>query len=374
VAVPLARRILTRRPLRLLTAAAAVGFAVLVMFMQMGFYYSFGDSQALLAMFLDADLVLMNPLRVHLNQCDQFLRAQLGRACSVPGIVSCYPVQVSQIGLESKDDLRVRPARLMAFPPVRSPLRGVEPPVILSLRETGSFAFDRLSRPIYGPLDVGSQVDTDRQPMRLSGTFDYGPNFSVDGTLFMSEGSWLSIGHGDPNLVSYGIVHVGPGVQVMDVQQAVFHATQGEVMAMTPGEMHQAEVAYLNKYAPLGAVFGSGLVIGLIVGVVICYQVLFNEITDQIAQYATLMAMGFGSKFISRLVLHQSLLLSMVGFLPGLGAALLLFSILRQRTGLLLTLTPERIAVIFVLTIAMSVIAGLLAARKALSSDPADVF
>jgi putative ABC transport system permease protein len=374
MAVPLARRILTRRPLRLLTAAAAVGFAVLVMFMQVGFYYAFGDSQALLTMFLDADLVLMNPLKVHLNKGDRFTRAQLGRACSVPGIVSCYPLYVSQIGLENKEDLRVRTARLMAFPPNRSPLRGVDPSVILSLRETGSFAFDRRSRPIYGPLEVGSQVDTDRQPMRLSGMFDYGPNFSVDGTVLLSEGSWLSIGHGDPTLVAYGIVHVGPGVQVTKVQEAVSQATQGEVMAQTPGEMHEAEVRFLNKYAPLGAVFGSGLVIGLVVGVVICYQVLFNEITDQIAQYATLMAMGFGSKFITRLVLKQSVLLSFVGFLPGIAASLLLFSLLRQRTGLLLMLTPERVAVIFVLTVLMSIIAGLLAARKALSSDPADLF
>ncbi len=43
-------------------------------------------------------------------------------------------------------------------------------------------------------------------------------------------------------------------------------------------------------------------------------------------------------------------------------------------TGLLLHFTPERVAFVSLMTVSMCVVAGILAVRKVLQADPAELF
>ncbi len=76
------------------------------------------------------------------------------------------------------------------------------------------------------------------------------------------------------------------------------HDLPDSFILLTPDEMRQREVMHTIKAVPVGAIFGIGLIIGFAIGIVICYQILFNEITDHMAQFATMMAMGCGPKDI----------------------------------------------------------------------------
>ena len=120
--------------------------------------------------------------------------------------------------------------------------------------------------------------------------------------------------------------------------------------------------------------FGIGLVIGFLIGVIICYQILYTEIADHLGQYATLKAMGHENRFLRSLVRIEALLLSLLGFGPGLGAGLLLYDILQRLSGIVMALTPARALLVLVLTMLMCLLAGNLAVRKALSADPAELF
>ena len=60
--------------------------------------------------------------------------------------------------------------------------------------------------------------------------------------------------------------------------------------------------------APIGAIF-IGLLVSLFIGTVICYQILYNEITDNLSQYATLKAMGFDDLFVL-IILEEASVLS----------------------------------------------------------------
>ncbi len=113
---------------------------------------------------------------------------------------------------------------------------------------------------------------------------------------------------------------------------------------------------------------------GLVVGTIICYQILFTDITDHIAEFATLKAMGYGSMYFLRLVLQQSIYLTILGFVPGLMITYLLYQLLAKTTGLMMIFTPGRIGLVFLLTLGMCVVSGLLAVRKLWSADPASLF
>src|SRR4051794_10149826 len=128
------------------------------------------------------------------------------------------------------------------------------------------------------------------------------------------------------------------------------------------------------NHTPVGTIFGFGMGMGFVVGVVICYQVLSSDIRAQLAEYATLKAIGYGDSFFRKVVLHEALFLSLLGFAPGFFLSLALYDGLAWGTGLLMNLTPGRAALILSLTVSMCVLSGLVAIRKLLSADPVELF
>ena len=56
---------------------------------------------------------------------------------------------------------------------------------------------------------------------------------------------------------------------------------------------------------------------GLVVGMIIVYQILFADIADHLAEYATLKAMGYTNRYLAAVVLMEATILAVVGFVPG---------------------------------------------------------
>jgi putative ABC transport system permease protein len=84
--------------------------------------------------------------------------------------------------------------------------------------------------------------------------------------------------------------------------------------------------------------------------------------------------MGYGRRYFLRVVLEEALYLSVLSFLPGLLVSLYLYHALAGWTGLRMQLTFLRALRILLLATAMCVTSGVLAMRKVLSADPADLY
>jgi putative ABC transport system permease protein len=134
------------------------------------------------------------------------------------------------------------------------------------------------------------------------------------------------------------------------------------------------EIAFWGTNTPIGIIFSIGTVMGLLVGVIICYQILFTDIQDHLAEFATLKAMGYGPYYFLRFVMLQSFYLSIFGFLPGWFISVGLYEFLSEWTGLVMMLTPLRVLLVFFLTFLMCTISGALAVRKLWAADPATLF
>ena len=113
---------------------------------------------------------------------------------------------------------------------------------------------------------------------------------------------------------------------------------------------------------------------GFLVGTIICYQILATDISDHLSELATLKAMGYGTAYFRRLVITESLILSGLGFVPGLLLSLVVFEINAQATGLIMAMTVPRAMFILLLTILMCLISGWFAMKKLISADPASLF
>jgi putative ABC transport system permease protein len=68
------------------------------------------------------------------------------------------------------------------------------------------------------------------------------------------------------------------------------------------------------------------------------------------------------------------MMLGVLGFIPAVTMTLALYSAVTAITGIVTKLTLARLALVFALTLTMCAIAGLLAVRKALAADPAELF
>jgi putative ABC transport system permease protein len=113
---------------------------------------------------------------------------------------------------------------------------------------------------------------------------------------------------------------------------------------------------------------------GFIVGLAICYQVLFADISERLAEFATLKAMGYSDRRLFAIVVAQSVYLALLGYAAGLAVSLLLFWVVNRATGLPMDLRPGEAAAILGLTVLMCVASGCLAARRLTSADPAQLF
>jgi putative ABC transport system permease protein len=171
-----------------------------------------------------------------------------------------------------------------------------------------------------------------------------------------------------------GLVRIDAGAHARDVKAELIRLLPGDVHVFLKREFINQELTFWKSSTPVGFIFGLGLALGFAVGVVICYQILYTDIADHLAEFATLKAMGYPLTYFVRVVLEQAVILAVLGFIPGLMVSALAYSGLAMVTGLLMELTTLRVLLILLLTITMCVVSGGLAIRRLLGTDPAELF
>ena len=134
------------------------------------------------------------------------------------------------------------------------------------------------------------------------------------------------------------------------------------------------EIRFWDRSTPIGYIFLTGTVMGFVVGVIVCFQIIYAEVADHMAEYATLKALGYKNGYFIGLVFQMAFYLSIIGYFPGLLISLAMYAWLACNTGLLLEMTLSRAALVLVLTLGMCTASGCLAMRKLLAADPAELF
>jgi putative ABC transport system permease protein len=209
---------------------------------------------------------------------------------------------------------------------------------------------------------------------------EIGTDFVYDGSLILSDRGveqFFPFRNGRrPPLaaVDLGLVLLQDGTNKRAVRDELQVLLGDAIHVYDREALIQREIGFWATNTPIGIIFSIGTVMGLFVGVIICYQILFTDIHDHLAEFATLKAMGYGPYYFLRFVMLQSFYLSVFGFLPGWLMSWILYAWLSEWTGLVMMLTPPRVLSVFCLTFLMCTISGALAVRKLWAADPATLF
>lgn len=397
--VPLAWKNLIHRPARLMAAVSGISFAVVLMFMQTGFRNALLDSTVKIIDDLDADILIINKGMYALPAQQRFSRQRIYQARSCPGVADAQPLYMeSYHGRLQHSGHKGYPIRVLAFDPKapvfqyrlsdwdRAQLGEVGTALIDSKSKSKFHIGQKHATPI-GKRHDRLVSDNDRSDFELAdrslslvGTFSLGTDFANDGNIIMSSRNFARYfphraGGADPlSVVDIGIVRVARGVNVGAVIARLRSRLPNDVSVLAKEDFARREKGFWSESTPIGYIFFVGTVMGFIVGVIICYQIIFTSITDHIPEFATLKAMGYRRRFFMRIVLSESIYLSVLGFLPGLLISAGLYSGLASHTGLMMALNLSRVALVYGLTLGMCIISGVLAMRKVLSADPAELF
>ena len=373
---------------KLLLASSGIGFAVVLMFMQIGFLNGLFDSTVQILRLLDADLVIMSPARYTVPSEQRFSFGLLQRARAATNVARVHPLYIDR----SMSEIRVIGHVSRTIRAIGVPLESdvfLDPAMNAKCRMLSNVNFalvDRKSKEKYGfeKFDLQKlrvqEAELSGRKVELKEWVQIGTDFVYDGSLILSDRGveyFFPFRNGTkPPLaaVDLGLVKVTDGANKALVQKELQTILGGAVHVYDRESLIRREIGFWATNTPIGIIFTIGTVMGLFVGVIICYQILFTDIHDHLAEFATLKAMGYGPYYFLRFVMLQSFYLSVFGFLPGWLISWLLYVWLADLTGLVLMLTAYRVLLVFCLTSLMCTISGALAVRKLWAADPATLF
>ena len=134
------------------------------------------------------------------------------------------------------------------------------------------------------------------------------------------------------------------------------------------------EQNYWRSSTSIGFIFTLGAAMGFVVGCVIVYQVLYTDVSDHLPEYATLMAMGYRLSHLLGVVLREGVYLAVMGYVPAYLAGQGLYWFVRDATRLPVGMNATRALTVLVMILVMCVASSLLAMRRLVDADPAEIF
>ena len=375
---------LTRQKGRLAVALSGVAFADLLMLMQLGFRSALFNSATILHESLKADIVLLNPQALNLQDLSTFTRRRLYQAMDVPGVANAEPIYNSLVTWKNPQTSKKNQVMIIGFNPDQPAFDLPEVNNnIDSIKLPDTILFDEATRGEYGEvieqIKQGKIVTTEinGRTITIDNLFKVGASFAADGTLMTSDQNFLRLfPNQDSGSVNLGLIRLKPGYEAEKVvEELKYHLRNADdIKVLTKEEFIAFEKAYWETNTPIGFIFALGTMMGFIVGVIIVYQVLSTDVNAHIKEYATFKAMGYKNFFLLSVVFEEAIILAVLGFLPGAAISTGLYALTRNATNLPLYMTVARAVQVQVLTIIMCVISGAVATRKVQSADPADMF
>jgi putative ABC transport system permease protein len=370
---------------------AGVAFAVVLIFMQLGFIGALQTTATLIYDALAFDVCIRSKDYVHFSECRSFPVRRLHQVAGVAGIDRVCPFHARinpwrvPRGREGAGEERgvltigIRPRD----PVFRVP--EIQQQADLLLTDPDRLLIDRQTRKDFGPKnkrrfgdeDVAAGVETEigDKRVRIVGHFSLGAGFAANGAVVMNDRGFARVtaGYGAED-VSLGLIQLEHGADAQRVASGLRRILPNDVEVLTRDEVLSREADYWVWQTSYGFIFQTGVVIALVVGTVIVYQVLSSDVANLLPEYATLKALGYRGRYLAGVVMKQALALAMLGFVPGLVISLSLYFVTSSLANIPIHMTLFNLVFVLLLSMLMCTISGLGAMRKTFTADPADLF
>ena len=366
---------------RLFAALAGVAFANVLVFVQLGILGALnGTTIAPYALF-QGDIIMSSSDADTLTDGSNIARVRGFEALGVPGVARATPLWIANLEWQRPDGSTAT-LQTFALDPARSDT--LTPPLnrastALQLEDTVliDVATRGLGKDDLAGIDEGTsyQFEANNRTLSVVGTLSMGGGFSSDGTLITSDQTFFRLfANRSSSAPNHILIEVEDGLDPSVVVARLRAELPDTVKIDTMIGAAEADQRYQTTERPTGIIFGFGVLIGVLVGIVIVYQILSTDVADHLREYATFKAMGYGQPFFLGIVFEEAIILALLGFIPGLVVAILLYAGMAAATGLPIEMDPIRAAAVFFGTLFACALSGAIATRRLAGADPADLF
>ena len=372
--------ILTHDKRKLVTALGGVAFAVLLMLIFLGFKNALYDSQIQLLQKLNGDIVIINKIKDNMFVPERFARRRLYQAQAFEGVENAYSLYTAVGNWKNPETKKVFPVRIVAFNP-DDPVLPL--PGILAQREAlkmpWTAVLDQRSRSVVGPTVANTTTELMEQNILVVGSFVLGTDFASDnGNAVMSDQNFvryfaqpgLQRDSRNLNTVDIGLLTVAPNTNIDAVVTTLRDRLPNDILIFSKEDFALRERTYWEENTNIGFVFGLLTSMSFVVGIILVYQILYTDVADHWAEYATLKAMGYSNGHLLMIIIQEAIMLALFGFIPGVLVSNVLYDLAADATGLLMQMTIERAINILIATVIMCLVSGAIAVRRILNYRP----
>jgi len=372
----LAWKILANDKGRTALAVAGVFLAILLVFVQLGFFSAVPRGGMLLYDRTRFDLLIASSSYEYQVQPGEFPLRQLDKAKTGPEVALAAPVYFGSAKWRNGENGKAPDVFVIGLDP-QDPIFDSEDinRQLSLLNRADTFLVDSSTRPMFGPLTAGRVVEIDNDKVKIGGDYVLGTGFMGLGVILISAKNFVRLfPFRNLDQVNLGLVQLKPGVDPDPAAASLRKLLGSDIRVFTRPELEAHETSYWTTRTSVGLLFGSGLIISFIVGVMVVYQILATQVSRQLPQFATLKAVGYGDGFLAGTVVTMALLIVLAGFFPALAAASGVYEVIREETLLPAEMSQTRIAVVFGASLAMAAASALLSMSSLRRADPADLF
>lgn len=173
-------------------------------------------------------------------------------------------------------------------------------------------------------------------------------------------------------MISGVIVTVNDPLKIDNVIARI-NETAPELRAWRADKLGVTSIVNVMTANNMGMSFATLIIFGIISGFFIIGLTMYSATYDRLKDYGTLKAIGASGRYITRLVVTQSIIYAVIGYCISLGM-LIVTKIGMAKAGLIISLTPPFLLFLLLTTLFISVGSSFFSVRKLQNVEPSSVF
>ena len=372
--IDLAWKILLHDKPRFLITVSGVGFAVTLVFVQVGLFRGLMENASLTIERIDADLWVTARNTPNVDFSNTFSETLVNRVRSVPGVARADNLIVwfGRVSLPSGANENAVIYSLDEFRRWGLPWR-LESGDPRDLRRGKYVILDDSATKRFGPFQVGDYREINGQRLKIIGRTREAKSFTTNPVAFMDYRVAQSLMRQElHNRTTYIVVKLVPEADAKAVADEIGRRLPYNDVR-SRGEWATKSESYWTDSTGLGLNMMMTVFLGCVVGVVVVAQTLYTSTMEHIKEFATVKAIGGTNRDIYAILGKQAAIAAVAGFALG---AVLAYGLRPVMAGidLKLIIAPQTAACVFVGTLVLCVGAAALSFRKVARLDPAIVF
>lgn len=372
--VDLAWKILVHDRVRFLITVSGVGFAVTLVFVQVGLFEGLLSNATTTIERADADLWVTAIRTPNIDFSNTFGETLVQRVRSVPGVARADNLIVWFTTVTLPNGVRENAViyGLEHFDRWSLPW-AVSEGDALALRKGKFVALDGSAAKRFGPFAVGDFREFGGQRLRVVGRTEGARSFTTNPVAFVDYRVAQSMQPEElGGRTTYVLVKLAAGADVEAARAEIARRLPYNDV-LTRDEWAGRSRSYWVDNTGLGLNMYVTVFLGCLVGVVVVAQTLYTSTMEHLKEFATVKAIGGTDREIYAILGKQATIAAVVGFAIG-GAMAAILAPVMAGIDLKLIVAPRFAVEVFIGTLVLCVASAALSFRQVARLDPAVVF